>query len=174
MQHATEGMLGPYRVLDLTDECGMLCGRILGDLGADVIKIEPPGGSPVRRIGPFHNDEVDTERSLPWLALNTGKRSACLDIEPSSPGIVEKSLQCRSLIGAATVASVDILVNDRPALTLTVAVQGCQLGIDRDTFGGLLLGADSHVDSHSLSLLAVHALIPPFPHWAIVPVWLAA
>jgi len=81
MQHATEGMLGPYRVLDLTDECGMLCGKILGDLGADVIKIEPPGGSPVRRIGPFHNDEVDTERSLPWLALNTGKRSACLDIE---------------------------------------------------------------------------------------------
>jgi crotonobetainyl-CoA:carnitine CoA-transferase CaiB-like acyl-CoA transferase len=74
-------MLSPYRVLDLTDERGMLCGKILGDLGADVIKVEPPGGSPARRIGPFYNDEADPEKSLPWLALNTGKRSVCLDIE---------------------------------------------------------------------------------------------
>ena len=49
-----EGMLGPYRVLDLTDERGILCGKILADLGADVIQIEPPGGSPARRIGPFY------------------------------------------------------------------------------------------------------------------------
>ena len=38
--------LGSYRVLDLTDEKGHLCGKLLGDLGADVIKIEPPGGDP--------------------------------------------------------------------------------------------------------------------------------
>ena len=75
------GMLTPYRVLDLTDEKGLLCGKLLGDLGADVIKVEPPDGSPARRIGPFHNDEVDPEKSLPWLALNTSKRSVCLDIE---------------------------------------------------------------------------------------------
>ena len=40
-----EAILGPYRVLDLTDEKGFLCGKFLGDMGADVIKVEPPGGS---------------------------------------------------------------------------------------------------------------------------------
>jgi crotonobetainyl-CoA:carnitine CoA-transferase CaiB-like acyl-CoA transferase len=39
-----KGALAPFRVLDLTDEKGYLCSRILGDLGADVIKIEKPGG----------------------------------------------------------------------------------------------------------------------------------
>lgn len=46
-------LLSPYRVLDMTTERGLLCGQILGDLGADVIKIEPPGGSSARRLAPF-------------------------------------------------------------------------------------------------------------------------
>ena len=46
-------MLSPYRVLDLTDERGLVCGYLLGALGADVIQIEPPGGSTARAIGPF-------------------------------------------------------------------------------------------------------------------------
>ena len=45
-------MLEPYRVLDLTNECGLLCGQILADLGADVIAVEPPGGSSARKLGP--------------------------------------------------------------------------------------------------------------------------
>ena len=48
-------MLGAYRVLDLTDEKGIYCGQNLGSLGADVIKIERPGGDPSRKIGPFLN-----------------------------------------------------------------------------------------------------------------------
>ena len=52
-----EGMLSPYRVLDLTDEKGFLCGKLLGDLGADVIKIEKPGCDPARNQGPFYHDE---------------------------------------------------------------------------------------------------------------------
>ena len=51
-------MLSPYRVLDLTTERGLLCGQILGDLGADVIKIEPPGGSSARRLPPFYKDTL--------------------------------------------------------------------------------------------------------------------
>lgn len=73
-------MLSPYRVLDLTTERGLLCGQILGDLGADVIKVEPPGGSPAREIGPFYEDEPHPDRSLYWWAYNRNKRGITLDI----------------------------------------------------------------------------------------------
>jgi crotonobetainyl-CoA:carnitine CoA-transferase CaiB-like acyl-CoA transferase len=46
-------LLSPYRVLDLSDGSGFLCGKILADLGADVIKVEPPGGDPARWVEPF-------------------------------------------------------------------------------------------------------------------------
>jgi len=74
-------MLAPYRVLDLTDERGLLCGQLLGMLGADVIQIEPPGGSPARRLGPFADDVVHLDRSLYWWAYARSKRSLTLDLE---------------------------------------------------------------------------------------------
>ncbi len=74
-------MLSPYRVLDLTTERGLLCGQILGDVGADVVKIEPPGGSPARRTGPFYHDKPDPNGSLFWWAFNRNKRSITLDID---------------------------------------------------------------------------------------------
>jgi crotonobetainyl-CoA:carnitine CoA-transferase CaiB-like acyl-CoA transferase len=77
----TKNVNFPYRVLDLTDEKGPLCGRILGDLGADVIKIEKPGGDPQRNIGPFYGGESDPEKSLFWLAYNANKRGITLNIE---------------------------------------------------------------------------------------------
>ncbi len=76
-------MLSGYRVLDLTDEKGLLCGKILGDLGADVIKVEPPGGCSARNIGPFYDNVPHPERSLFWFAYNTNKRGITLDIETS-------------------------------------------------------------------------------------------
>ncbi len=78
---AQESILGPYRVLDLSDEKGLLCGKILGDLGADVIKIEKPGGDDARRQGPFYHNEPGPEKSLFWFALNTSKRGITLNIE---------------------------------------------------------------------------------------------
>ena len=80
-QEKTEYMLAPYRVLDLTDEKGFLCGKILGDLGADVIKVERPGGDPGRTNGPFYHDIPDPEKSLYWFAHNNNKRSITLNIE---------------------------------------------------------------------------------------------
>ncbi|MFC1971759.1 CaiB/BaiF CoA transferase family protein, partial [Chloroflexota bacterium] len=74
-------MLGSCRVLDLTNERAFLCGKILGDFGADVIKIEPPGGEPGRNTGPFYQDIIDPEKSLSWFALNTSKRGITLNIE---------------------------------------------------------------------------------------------
>ena len=74
-------MLSPYRVLDLTDEKGLLCGKMLGDLGADVIKVERPGGDSARNIGPFYHDEPDPGKSLFWFAFNTSKRGITLNIE---------------------------------------------------------------------------------------------
>ncbi len=77
----TKSLLAPYRVLDLTDEKGLLCGKLLGDMGADVIKIERPGGDPARNIGPFYQDEIDPEKSLFWFAFNLNKRGITLNIE---------------------------------------------------------------------------------------------
>ena len=76
-----EPLLSPYRSLDLTNEKGFFCGRILGDFGVDVIKIEPPGGDPSRRIGPFYHDIPDPEKSLHWFAYNSNKRGITLNIE---------------------------------------------------------------------------------------------
>jgi crotonobetainyl-CoA:carnitine CoA-transferase CaiB-like acyl-CoA transferase len=75
------GALSCYRALDLTDEKGQLCGKVLGDLGADVIKIERPGGDPSRNIGPFYHDIPDPEKSLSWFALNANKRGITLNIK---------------------------------------------------------------------------------------------
>ena len=75
--------LGDIRVLDLSGEMGMYCGKLLADLGADVIKIEPPGGDPARRVGPFYHDEPDVEKSLSFFYLNTSKRGITLNLELS-------------------------------------------------------------------------------------------
>ncbi len=74
-------LLEGCRVLDLSDEKGFLCGRILGDFGADVIKIEPPGGDPSRMNGPFYGELPDSERSLYWFAYNANKRGITLNLK---------------------------------------------------------------------------------------------
>jgi len=73
-------MLDPYRILDLSDEKGFYAGQLLGNLGADVIKIEPPGGDEARKFGPFLNDIPEPQRSLFWLGYNTNKRGITLNL----------------------------------------------------------------------------------------------
>lgn len=71
------------RVLELaTRVSGPYCGKLLAGLGADLIKVEPPGGDPSRREGPFPGDMPDPERSGLFLHLNTGKRSVLLEGPP--------------------------------------------------------------------------------------------
>src|SRR3972149_5300497 len=74
------GPLAAYRVLDLTDARGLLCGKILADLGADVGRVEPPAGNPARREGPFAGDAPDPERSLYWWAYAENCRSLVADL----------------------------------------------------------------------------------------------
>ena len=72
-------MLSPYRVLDLTDERGVLAGQMLADLGADVIQVEPPGGSSGRGVAPFFAERPD--ESIYWAAYTRGKRGVTCDLE---------------------------------------------------------------------------------------------
>jgi len=73
-------LLSGYRVLDLSSSMGAFCGKMLRDLGMDVIKLEPPGGDPARREPPFAKDRENGEGSLRFAYLNAGKRSVTLDI----------------------------------------------------------------------------------------------
>jgi crotonobetainyl-CoA:carnitine CoA-transferase CaiB-like acyl-CoA transferase len=80
MQSTPAGALSGRRVLEIADETGAYCGKLLADMGADVIKIEAPGGDPARLLPPFHGGRPDPERSLSFLYLNTNKRSLVLDL----------------------------------------------------------------------------------------------
>jgi crotonobetainyl-CoA:carnitine CoA-transferase CaiB-like acyl-CoA transferase len=81
MDEKFKSFLEGYRVLDLSDEKGHLCGKLLGDLGADVIKIEPPAGDSARTKGPFYKDIPDPEKSLQWFFANLNKRGITLNLE---------------------------------------------------------------------------------------------
>ncbi|MFC2008371.1 CaiB/BaiF CoA transferase family protein [Chloroflexota bacterium] len=80
-ENTTKAIFTGYRALDLTDEKGFLCGKLLANLGTDVIKVERPEGDPSRRIGPFWHDIPHPEKSLNWFAFNTNKRGVTLNIE---------------------------------------------------------------------------------------------
>ncbi len=71
--------LDGVRVLDLADQRAALAGRLLADLGAEVILVEPPGGQAIRRQAPFLDDQPSLERSYQHLYFNANKRSLSLD-----------------------------------------------------------------------------------------------
>ncbi len=74
------GALEGLKVVELASEHAALAGKMLGDLGADVIVVEPPGGHVTRTYGPFADDVDDPERSLWWWYYNTSKRGVVLDL----------------------------------------------------------------------------------------------
>ncbi|MDA0264795.1 MAG: CoA transferase [Chloroflexi bacterium] len=78
----THGPLDGVKVLDLSEDiAGSFCGRLLADYGADVLKIEPPTGAALRRMGPFFGDDPHPEKSLFYLVMNLNKKGATLNLE---------------------------------------------------------------------------------------------
>ena len=98
---AKPGVLAGIRVVEVADETAEYVGLVLAGLGAEVVKVEPPEGSPTRRIGPFLDDQPHPERSLHFWAYNRGKRSVVLDADPAA-----RARRMLSLVGGA-----DVLLN---------------------------------------------------------------
>src|ERR1019366_9649167 len=98
------GALAGIRVIELADEQAEYCGLTLAGLGADVIKVEPPGGSPTRRIGPYYRDREDPERSLFFWQYNRGKSSIVLDLRQGK----DRDRFC------SLVANADVLLESTP------------------------------------------------------------
>jgi len=99
-----EGALSGYRVLDLADSKGAYCTKLLADLGADVIKIERPGGDPGRGIPPFVDDVPHPEKSLYFLHRNANKRGITLKLETAVGKAIFHKL----------VKTADVLVENSP------------------------------------------------------------
>ena len=88
-----EGALNGVKVLDLSEDiAGSFCARLLADYGADVLKLEPPGGASLRRMGPFYHDDPHPEKSLFFLVLNLNKKGATLNLETSTGQTILKRL----------------------------------------------------------------------------------
>ncbi|MBA4180645.1 MAG: hypothetical protein C0506_08670, partial [Anaerolinea sp.] len=111
------GPLEGLRVLELaTGVAGPYCGKLLAGLGAEVIKLEPPGGDPSRLAGPFPGDSPDPERSGLFLHLNTGKRGATAAV---SPALIDRATG--ELLAGADI----MLIGHRPA---ELSAAGVELG----------------------------------------------
>jgi crotonobetainyl-CoA:carnitine CoA-transferase CaiB-like acyl-CoA transferase len=118
----SEGALTGVKVIELaTMVAGPYCGKMLADLGADVIKIEPPQGDPSRECGPFPTSGPHPERSAMFLYLNTSKRGITLN-----PDVIEGLEALKRLIQWT-----DILIDSSPPERL----EG--LGLGWETLTGL-------------------------------------
>ena len=85
--------LDDIKILDISQGIsGSYCAKLLADFGADVIKVEPPGGELLRSLGPFFNDDPHPEKSLIHIVLNNNKRGITLNLETSSGARLLKRL----------------------------------------------------------------------------------
>jgi hypothetical protein len=73
-------MLEPYRVVEVAGYGTALCGQMLGDLGADVVVVEPPEGAALRMQPPFYGEVPHLDRSLAWWATNRNKRGVSVSV----------------------------------------------------------------------------------------------
>ena len=73
--------LSGLRIIEVGDESGVFAGRLLADLGAEVVRIESPNGGRLRELGPFLDDTAGVERGFKHQSFNAGKRSVVADLE---------------------------------------------------------------------------------------------
>jgi crotonobetainyl-CoA:carnitine CoA-transferase CaiB-like acyl-CoA transferase len=177
MTDTTPAALSDLRVLDLTDLKGVLCAKLLGDMGADVIKIEPPGGDSMRTIGPFLNGTPHRDRSLLFWFYNTSKRGITLDVHQPAGREIFKQLAAKADVviesfAPGTLASLglgyDELKRLNPKLVLTSISPFGQTGPYRDyqssdtiaeALGGMIYtnGAADEPPLRALGLQAYHS-----------------
>ncbi|MFI5394275.1 MAG: CaiB/BaiF CoA transferase family protein [Candidatus Binatia bacterium] len=116
----TLAALGNLRLLECgTAVAGAFCARVFADFGAEVIKVEPPGGDPLRTYGPFPGDQPHPERSALFAYLNAGKQSVVLDNRRSAD---------REMIARLAKAA-DVFI------TSSSAGERTQWGLDPDALG---------------------------------------
>lgn len=120
--------LDGIKIIDLTDIKGAYCAKLLADLGADVIRVEPPGGDSLRRLGPFYKDESHHEKSLLHFFLNTNKRGITLDFKTPDGKEIFQCLASQAHIIVETYQpgymesiclGYDALANKNPGLVFT-------------------------------------------------------
>ena len=116
-QRSGPGVLDGVRVLEVGGEIGAWCGKLLGDVGADVVKVEPPTGDPTRSYEPFYENEPGPDRSLFFWHYNTSKRSVTLDLERDTGREVFRRLAARA----------DVVVDSYPAGYLDTAGIGYEV-----------------------------------------------
>ena len=135
-------MLAGLRVLDLGPGIApSFCAKLLADYGAEVVKVEPPDGDPLRRQGPFAGGDAHHEKSVPFLYVNTGKRGVTLDVSsPSGHDLLLKLLDDTDVLvegfpPAATEGSpvgYESLSRSHPRLVVTSVTPFGQSGPYRD------------------------------------------
>jgi crotonobetainyl-CoA:carnitine CoA-transferase CaiB-like acyl-CoA transferase len=106
--------LAGLRVIELANERIAFAGKLMGDMGADVILVEPPGGDPARHYPPFLDDRPGDNRSLYWWHYHTSKRGIVLDLESAADRASFLEL----------IATADVLLESEPVRRLAT------LGLD--------------------------------------------
>ncbi|SUZ64165.1 uncharacterized protein METZ01_LOCUS17019, partial [marine metagenome] len=109
-----------YRVIELASERCALAGKLLADMGAEVIVVEPPGGCHTRNWEPFADDVPELENSLHWWHYNTSKKSVIVDLDTDIGADTFRSL----------VDTADVVIEAEPLGRLDA------LGLDWNQFGG--------------------------------------
>lgn len=114
----SQSALAGRRVLELADHTGAYCGKLMADMGADVIKIEPPGGEGGRQIPPFVQGEEGPDGSFHFLYHNTSKRGITLDLrsEASRPLLRKLALSADIVLSTLPPGALDELGLDQPTL----------------------------------------------------------
>ena len=138
---AGDGALKGRRVLEIADGSGAYCGKLLADMGADVVKLEPPGGDASRDIPPFLHDAPGANRSLFFLYMNTSKRGVTLDWTlPAGRALLRRlALGADIVIETLTPGRIDALgighaslAAERPGIVVTSITGFGQTGPHRD------------------------------------------